>query len=289
LRTEFNVGMTTLWLNGQIVDAAEARVSALSRGLMWGDGLFETIRVYDGVPFALDGHLERMRAGAELLDLAIPGEPDLRAAIAAVVASESLTDCAVRLTITRGAGPADSHADATEAPDVVVTAWPLRDYEPLYRDGAALVALRGWGRPLHWVKTTSYAASIAARVAARRANGDDALFVASDGLVLEASGSNLFAVFGDEIQTPPVGDGVLPGVTRGIVVDIAAQLGLRCREEPLWLDDLWTADEVVCTSSLREVYFVRSIDERSLPNAGIAARLRERYRAVVTSGSSSSG
>lgn len=266
--------MARVWLNGTIVGDAQARISALDRGVLWGYGLFETMRVYGRRPWAFDRHLERLRDGADVLGIALPAEEVLASGLAETVRANDLTDCGARITVTAGAGPVDPHAGPSEAPNVMVTAWPLRDYGRLYRSGASMVTLPGWGRTLPGVKTTSYAASVAGRLAAARAGADDALFLGPDGLVLEATGSNIFAVFGEEIVTTPVSDGVLPGVTRSAVLDLAADVGLVAREEGLWLDDLFTADEVVATSTLREVYPVSAVDGRTVSRGPLADGLR---------------
>ncbi|HZP29862.1 MAG TPA: aminotransferase class IV, partial [Acidimicrobiia bacterium] len=205
--------MSTIWLNGELVDAKTATVPALDRGVLWGQGLFETMRVYDARVWALDDHLERLAAGAEAIDVPIPPGAELAAAIDAVVQDNGVTDAGTRITITKGTGPVDPQSDADGPPNLIVTAWALRDYAALYRDGVALVTIPGGGRPLAGLKTTSYVVSVAGRIVARRANADDALFLGDDGRVLEATGSNLFVVEGRRIVTPPLEDSVLPGVT----------------------------------------------------------------------------
>lgn len=270
-----------VWFNGALVDAGQARLSALDRGVIWGAGLFETLRVYRGHLWAFDEHYTRLQAGAAVLDLAIPAPGAVRDAMLAVTEAEGLVDAGTRLTVTGGAGPPDPHADATEPPNALVTAWPLRDYSRFYEHGADVIVLRGGGRSLPQVKTISYAASLAGRVAARRAGADDAVFVTADDEVLETTGSNLFAVFGDDLVTAPVAEGVLPGVTRQAVCQVAPSLGLAVREEPLWLDDVYSADEVLLTSSLREVYPVATLEGRELARSGHAGRLRQAFREHV--------
>jgi branched-subunit amino acid aminotransferase/4-amino-4-deoxychorismate lyase len=164
---------------------------------------------------------------------------------------------------------------------LIVTAWPLRDYTDLYAKGAALVTLAEGGRPLAGVKTTSYAVSVAGRVFAKRAGADDALFLGGHKRILEATGSNLFVVEGERMRTPSIDDAVLPGVTRRYVMDVATQEGFEVTEDTLYMDDLLAADEVILTSSLREVYPARSVDGQALRTSGHAGRLREAYHAFV--------
>ena len=273
--------MERIWLNGELVDAATATVPALDRGVLWGQGLFETMRVYDGKVWALDDHLARLHAGADAIDVPVPPDGGMASAIEDVVAANGLRDAGTRITITRGAGPVDPQADADGRPNVIVTAWRLRDYTALYANGVALVTIPGGGRPLAGLKTTSYVVSVAGRIVAQRASADDALFVGDGGRVLEATGSNLFVVEGRRIVTPPLEDSVLPGVTRRHVIGVAPSIGLSVAEEPLTLARLFEADEVLLTSSLREVYAVRSIDGRAVSRGGVAQELREAYHGAV--------
>lgn len=273
--------MAQIWLNGRLVEAADATIPALDRGVLWGYGLFETMRVYGRRVWALDDHLHRLAAGAAAMEIAIPDAAEFARAIDDVLAACELDDAGTRITITRGTGPIDPQSDPDGPPNVIVTAWPLRDYTHLYEDGVALVTIPGGGRPLADLKTTSYAASVAGRLVAKRAGAEDALFVGASGRVLEATGSNLFVVTGGNMITPPLEENVLPGVTRRHVIAVAPRIGLLVREEPLSLSDLFDADEVVLTSSLREVYPVRTIDGRATPRADIAARLRAAYHAAV--------
>lgn len=273
--------MSVVYLDGSLVPAAEARVSALDRGLLSGYGLFETLRAYSGCPWALGDHYARLRDGGKTIDLEVPALETIDRAIADVVEANGLSDCGVRFTVTGGAGPEDPQADPDAPPSLIVTAWALRDYTDLYTRGAALATLPEGGRPLAGVKTTSYAVSVAGRVFAKRAGADDALFLGGHKRVLEATGSNLFVVKDGTMRTPSIDDAVLPGVTRRYVMEVASGEGFEVAEDTLYIDDLVVADEVILTSSLREVYPARSVDGRSLPIAGHATRLREDYHAFV--------
>lgn len=272
--------MARIWLNGELLDADRGVLPALDRGVLWGQGLFETLRAYGGQPCWLEEHHERLLAGAEALEIEVPGLESLREAFREVLEGNGLGEAGVRVTVTAGAGPPEPHADATGRANTIVTAWALPDYEELYAEGAALVTLPEGGRPLAGIKTTSYAPSVAGRIAARRAGGDDGLFVGAGEEVLETTGSNLLVVSGRAIATPPLG-GVLPGVTRAKVIEAAGVEGFEVVERRVTVDDLFEADEVLCTSSLREVYPVRSVDGRPTRRRKVARRLREAYRKMV--------
>lgn len=268
-------------MDGELIAAREARVSALDRGLLSGYGLFETLRAYGGKPWAFADHYARLRQGAELIALDVPPAGVLVRAITDVLSANDLREAGVRVTITGGVGPVDVQADPDEPGSLIVIVWPVRDYAELYEKGAALVTLPQGARPLAEVKTTSYAVSVAGRVFARRAGADDALFLGGHKRVLEATGSNLFIATDDRLRTPPLDDAILPGVTRSYVMDVARNLGFTVDEEHIYIDDLVAADEVVLTSSLREVYPAASVDGRSLRRIGVADRLREAYADLV--------
>jgi branched-subunit amino acid aminotransferase/4-amino-4-deoxychorismate lyase len=272
--------MSMVWLNGELVAADEAFVPALDRGVLWGYGLFETLRIYDGCLWAFDEHYARLLDGADVIGITPPEPEELRRDMLDVAAANGVADGGVRATLTAGSGPPEPHADPDRPPNLLVTAWPLPDYTDLYANGVALVTMDGGGRPLANVKTTSYAASVVGRVLAQRSGADDALFVGS-GLALEATGSNLFCARGSRLATPPVSDRLLPGVTRAYVVDVARECGFDVEERSVSVDELFEADDIVLTSSLREVYPVRSVDERDVKRGDVAERLREAYHASV--------
>jgi branched-chain amino acid aminotransferase len=278
--------MALVWLNGELVPSEQATISVLDRGLLSGHGLFETLRAYNGVPWALGDHYGRLARGAEWIDLPLPDEAQLGEAMRETLRANELTDGGVRVTITRGSGPVDPQSEADGEPNVFVLAWPLRDYTALHADGAVIVTFAHGARSLAHVKSTSYAMSVAGRIYAKRAGADDALFTADDGRVLEATGSNIFAAYGDRLVTPPLDEGILPGVTRHHVIAVASEIGFEVDEAPLRVGDLPGADEVVLTSSLREVYPARSVDGAAMNRAGIAERLRDAYRRRVLSASS---
>ena len=277
--------MPRIWFNGALVASEHATISVLDRGLLSGHGLFETLRAYNGEPWAATDHYVRLAQGAEWIDLPLPSEETVTSALRETLRVNELHDAGVRVTITRGTGPIDPQSEADSDPNMFVLAWQLRDYTALHADGAVIVTFAHGARALAHVKSTSYAMSVAGRVYAKRAGADDALFT-SGGRVLEATGSNLFAAWGDRLVTPPLDEGILPGVTRHHVIEVAREIGFDVDTAPLRVDELETADEVVLTSSLREVYRARSIDGVQMRDADVASRLREAYRRRVLSASS---
>lgn len=276
-------------LNGRFVASGSATVSVFDRGFRSGEGVFETLRSYRGFVFRLGPHLDRAYEGTAVLGF----DPGPRGSIARAVtetASRNLEplggrDSAVRLTLTPGriapGSPFPGEADGP--PTVVVTCHPLAIDPAIYQQGVA-VAVVPQVRELPQVKALSYLAASLARAQARRAGAAEALLTDGHGRVLEGAASNVFAVQSDELVTPPVRQGLLPGVTRAVVLELADTLGLAVREEPLPLDRLATVDELFLTATTREVVPVVRVDGSTVgdghPGPVTRALLRA-YRAQV--------
>lgn len=280
----------TLFLNGQRVDAAEARVPALDRGFLYGDGVFEVLRAYRGIPFALEEHLGRLRASATALGMSLPAPISrLRTEVALALDAAGMPDAHIRVLITRGLGDlgvAPSNVrDATRM--VVVTPLVASAQNP-YRNGvramAARVPWRAAKGPLAGAKTLNYLANIQWLREARARGFDDAIVLGDGDVLLEGATANVFVVHGDTVTTPPVEAGILAGLTRGFVLAQAAGAGVRAKEAPVTFSDLWTADEVFLTSSVREVVPVVMIDEHEVGDGApgrVTRTLHRAYRALT--------
>jgi len=269
-----------LWVDGRRADPSRAAISAFDRGFTLGDGVFETMRIAHGAVFRLDRHLERLAAGASIMGLAIPEDvPDTIAAAANTAFDLGWADAALRLTLTRGVGARGVAPPVASEPVTVLT---VHDMPPAAPIAARAVRVRvAEGRrnefaPTAGVKTLSYADNIVALSQARAAGADDALFLDTAGHLSEATASNIFLVSGSMLRTPPRSCGILPGVTRAAVLELAAALQLAAREEVLETRDLADADEAFLTSAIRGIAPIASADDRSLPNGApgpITARL----------------
>ncbi len=250
-----------IWLDGALVPADEARISPLDHGLVVGDGVFETLRVYRGVPFAWRRHYERLATSAAGLGLAVPTSSALRDAADAVLAANELVEARLRVTVTGGPAPPGSSrgnasptvflvATAVEAPassaDVVVVPWTRNE-----RGACA------------GLKTISYAENVRALAFAQARGAQEAIFVNTRDELCEATGSNVFVVHDGVARTPPGEAGCLLGVTRGLLLELGADV---C-EATLTLDDLRTADEAFLSSTVREVQPIAAVDGRRLPAA----------------------
>lgn len=275
------------WVDGHLVPLEQASVNVLDQGFRTGEGVFETLRAYAGHPFRLARHLDRAAAGATRLGFEIPPLDELAAAIHATIAANSATsaDLAIRLTVTPG--PLDPHApwpmSSLNQPTVVVTAHPLSLSEALYEHGVRAVTVP-WMRELADVKSVSYLTASMARRQARAFGADEALLCDATEHVVEGASSNVFAVVGGRIVTPALGTGLLAGVTRATVLEVATAEGIPTAEAPLARTTLLGADEVFLTASTRELVPVVRIDDVPIGTGHpgpVTHRLLEAYRTCV--------
>ncbi len=262
-----------VWLNGRVLPLEQARVSVLDHGLTVGDGVFETLRLLRGEPFAPTRHIERLRRSARLTGLAEP-DPELVAAAMADVVAANRADLddhgRVRVTYTSGEGPLGS--DRGDGPvTLIAVAAPGSPWPP-----TAEVVSAPWPRneqgPLAGVKSTSYAENAVALALAKRAGASEAILRNTRGELCEGTGSNLFLIRGGTITTPGLGSGCLAGVTRGLVLEWFA-----AAEATLAPADLDAADEVFITSSTRNVHPVARVDGRAVGGREQADRLARAF------------
>jgi branched-chain amino acid aminotransferase len=283
--------MTDPWFcwNGRIARASEVAISPLDHGVLYGDGLFETMRAYGGRVFRLDAHLERLATSAPVLRLELPWTAaELRAAVEQALAANALTDAYLRLTVLRGVGPPGPDPALCREPHYFVVARALKPYpERCYAEGAAAVVAttrQNEGSPLARVKSLSYLNHVLARVEAREAGADEALLLNGRGELAEGASSNLFVVREGTLVTPPEESGCLPGIARAVVLEVAPRLGLAVALRPLLLPELLGADEAFLTNSLMEVMPLSRVGDRPIgrgrPGA-VTARLAAAYRALV--------
>jgi branched-chain amino acid aminotransferase len=256
-----------VWVDGRLVDPQAPAVSALDHGLTVGDGVFETLKVVEGQPFALTRHLRRLATSAAGLGLVPPDVTALREGMAAVLeAGEPIGFGRLRLTMTGGHGPLGSdRGDAS--PTYVVVASPVSRPE-----ASTVVSVVPWTRnersAVAGLKTTSYAENVVALAHARRHGASEALFTNTRGHLCEGTGSNVFVAVDGRLVTPPLSSGCLGGITRELLIEWAIDDGIEVVEAELGLDDLRAATEVLLTSSTRDVQPVRLVDDRHLEAPG---------------------
>jgi branched-chain amino acid aminotransferase len=250
-----------VWVDGALVDADEARISPFDHGLLTGDGVFETLVVYDGTPFAIRRHLERLAVSCKGLGLDVPDTEVLRAAMAAVVQANEVTSARLRVTVTGGDSPLGSDR-GKDGPTVVVAVGALAPWPP-----TADVVVVPWTRnekgALAGLKTTSYGENVVALAYAKERGAAEAIFANSVGDLCEGTGSNVFIASEGVLRTPPLRSGCLAGVTRALVLEALGNVV----DDDLPLSALTSADEAFLTSTTREVQPIRAVDGRALAAA----------------------
>jgi branched-chain amino acid aminotransferase len=256
------VSLPFVAINGVAADAPS--ISVRDRGFTLADGLFETMRVQHGQVFRLARHLERLAGG--LNRLKIPLDADLREWVTSAITQSGAIDASIRLTVTRGIGPAGLQPPETALPTVIVALNPMPSFPAsIYEHGLRAVIASGRRNPRAMtagLKTLSYTDAVVAWLEAERAGADEAILLDTDDHCSEATASNLFALYEGQLWTPPTRCAALPGVTRDAVLELARGFGIAIREEPFGLDRLTAAQEVFLTSSLRGIAPVTSLDGR---------------------------
>jgi branched-chain amino acid aminotransferase len=272
-----------VWLDGRLVDADSGCISPFDHGFLVGDGLFETLRVYGGTPFALAEHLGRLAAGATALGLETP-EPDaLTNAAHAVIEANGLSEARMRITLTSGPGPPGLVRGAGEQTVLVaaqpITVWPATTTAVVSR----------WRRdeqsPLAGVKTIALADSVMALQEARAAGADEAILLNSRGDVCEATTANVFCVRDGRVETPSVASGCLAGITRDHVLGVCAEAGIEAVETEIAASALASAEEIFLTSSTREVQPLVTLDGKAVGTGDpgpLTRQLADAYAAMVS-------
>ncbi len=249
-----------VWLDGALVDADQARVSAFDHALLTGDGVFETLRVYRGVAFASRRHLERLAISAAALRLPCPAPGLVREAMDAVIAGNQLEEGRMRITLTGGPSPLGSDR-GVGAPTLIVAVGTVPDW-PRTTDVVVVPWPRNERGALVGVKTVSYGENVVALAYARDRGAGEAIFANLAGNLCEGTGTNVFVGVGGRLLTPPLSAGCLAGVTRDLLAE-----QVEVFEEDLPVDRLAAVDEAFVTSSTREVHPVRAVDGTVLPEA----------------------
>jgi branched-chain amino acid aminotransferase len=283
---------TRIAVNGVIGDET-AQISVLDRGFLYGDSVYEVIRTYGGQPFALEAHLSRLERSAALLGFPVPVSTaslahEIRAAVQAAGNAESY----IRVIVTRGSGPITLDPSTAERPCRVVIVTSFTPYPAsLYDEGAKICLvpagrLSGGAVPLG-AKSGNYLVNIMALRSARRQGAHEAVMLDTAGRVAEGASSNVFALVRRTLRTPPLSVGILEGITRHLVIELARRMDLDVEETELLPADLRGAGEIFLTSTLREVMPVTHVDDWEVGDGRvgpIALELRRRYRAEAEPG-----
>jgi branched-chain amino acid aminotransferase len=280
-------------IDGQLFAAADARISVFDRGFLYGDSAFEVMRTYGRKAFRERDHLERLRRSCERLLLPIAtGPTEWSATVGETIAASGLPECNVRVMVTRGVGPLGLDLSDARSPSLLCFALPLRPYPAeFYEDGVAVglshAARATDGTRAVGAKTSNYLGSVLALHEVKRTGAHEAIIVGPNGEIVEGATSNVFLARGGELATPPIEAGILAGITRKTVLELAGTLGLRVHETQLHPQDLYRADEVFITSTVREIVPVVRVDDLVVGDGRpgpCARRLLEAYRAQAARG-----
>ncbi|MBN1858805.1 branched-chain-amino-acid transaminase [Candidatus Bipolaricaulota bacterium] len=278
------------YINGAFVEKSEAMISVLDHGLLYGDGVFEGIRAYNGYVFKLQEHVARLFNSAQVLGLNIPMDPEQMAAKIIETARRSeLKNGYIRPIVTRGAGRLGISPSSCARPTVIV----LVEHEnAVFDDEAYEKGIRAMvstfrnpsnhGLPAT-AKTLNYGVRIMARMQALAAGSEEAVLLDEFGNVAEGSVDNVFVVYGNTVVTPPVG-GILPGITREWVLSLAEQAGFALEVRPMNVSDLYTASEMFLTGTASEIVPVAFLDGRAIGTGvpgPVTRRLRQLYKEAV--------
>ena len=281
-----------IYIDGKYYDEKNARIPVLDHGLLYGDGVFEGIRSYNGRVFKLSEHIDRLFCSAKAILLAIPmTRQELVQAVLAACRRNQVRDGYIRLVVTRGVGSLGLNPIHCQKPSVIIIAGKIQLYPAaLYQRGLKIITVPT-ARNSHSaldpaIKSLNYLNNILAKIEALNGGCDEAIMLNAQGFVAECTGDNIFMVKGGQLFTPPLSAGALHGITRGVVLELARENGMAVSEPNLTRYDLFNADECFLTGTGAEIIAVVQIDGRTVGNGapGPATRhLIAQYRALTKS------
>ena len=281
-----------IYIDGAFYPEAEAKVSVFDHGLLYGDGIFEGIRFYNGRVFRFEEHLSRLWDSARAIALEIPmSVEELAEATLETIRQNGLRDGYIRLLVTRGKGNLGLSPDRCPKASVIIIAATIQLYpEEKYTTGMEMITC-GTRRcsPASLspaVKSLNYLNNIMAKIEANHAGADEGLMLNEEGYVAECTGDNIFVIKRGEIFTPPISAGALRGITRGVVFEIAAELGIPISEPMLTRYDIYTAEECFLTGTAAEVIAAIRLDTRPIGTGSpgpVTGKIIERFRELTQS------
>jgi len=277
----------TVFLNGQFVPEEQAVVSVFDRGFLYGDGLYEALRICNGKPFRWAKHLERFNRGAAFLKIRVPFKADeLREQALELVRLNRMPEALLRILLSRGIGPRGFSPKGASNPALVMTLHPAPDTNvkplPAWRVISASSRLPA-NEPLSLFKNCNRLPQILAKAEADAAGADEALLLNTSGEIVEASASNLFWIRDNVVCTPPLTSGILAGVTRLIVFEICRKLGVPTRETGIAPKELREAQGVFLSLSSWGIIEVVSLDQHDLERSPLVKRIQSDYETVLRS------
>jgi branched-chain amino acid aminotransferase len=279
-----------VYLNGKLVEKENAVISVFDHGLLYGDGVFEGIRSYEGLVFKLKEHIDRLFRSADAISLKMPMSKDeVSKAVVQTLKANKLNSAYIRLVVTRGPGDLGLDPRKCKTATVFIITDMIKLYpEEFYKNGLKIVTAktrRNLTSALDpRIKSLNYLNNILAKVDAIAAGTEEAIMLSYDGHVAECTGDNIFIVRGGKLYTPPASVGALEGITRDAVMQLARDLKIPFEEKMMKLEDLYGSDEVFLTGTAAEIIPVTVIDDKQIGNAkpgAVTARLLENFRKLT--------
>ena len=273
-----------IFLNGQFVPAERAVVSIFDRGFLYGDGLFESMRILNGKPFRWDQHLERLQRGAEFLRIRIPHSTDtLRKAVDELIAKNKMPDALLRVTLSRGVGMRGYSPNGADKPTVVISLHPAPQTSNSMPHWKLIISSQRLpaADPLAQFKTCNKLPQILARSEADAAGADEALLLNTDGYVVEGASSNLFWVEDETVSTSPLPAGVLAGVTRAVVFELCQNLGIKTIEANIRAEQLKRVDGIFLSLSSLGIVEGASVDGAACNHSPLVKQIRSAYQELT--------
>ncbi|NCN64904.1 MAG: branched-chain-amino-acid transaminase [Candidatus Altiarchaeum hamiconexum] len=278
-----------IYIDGKFYDKEDAKISVFDHGFLYGDGVFEGIRAYNGKIFRADEHIDRIFASAQYIKLQIPMTKDeIREALYKTLEANTLKDAYMRLVISRGVG--DLGLDPRKCPKptviIIATYWEAM-YGDLYSKGIKVITASMRRIPPQCLdvkaKTLNYLNNILAKIETYNVQADEALMLDVDGFVSEGTGDNIFVVKGGKILTPSTDSSMLLGVTRKTVMDIAKNLNIEVEERKLTLLEIYNADETFMTGTAAEIIPIREVDGRKIKNGPgeITMKIMDEFKKII--------
>jgi len=275
-----------VFLNGEFVSSHLAKISIFDRGFLFGDGLFETMRAYDGKIFRLDAHLKRLLKSLDVTQIKCSySQRQLEQALYETIKRNNLSNAYVKLIVTRGAGEGGLNPRGNSKSTVVIVTKKFDSYSPRqYKDGFKIKVSdfrQNQFSPIVNLKSLNYLENTIAKMEAKRNGADEVIFLNQSGFVTEGSVSNIFIVHDDVIMTPSCKVGILLGITRKVVFELVENLGLKISEKNFHLKELLSCSECFLTNSLVEIMPVTKIEEKWIRKGEVTNRLMSAYRYLV--------
>ncbi len=272
-----------VFLNDSIIPENIARISIFDHGFLYGDGIFETMRAYDGVVFKIDEHIKRLRRSANLIELNIyRTDNEIKSIIYKTLSENELKDAYIRITVSRGEGAIGLDPDLCKSPTLLVVTSKFKSYSDVFYENGIKIIIAKTRRNIREainpeIKSLNFLNNILAKIEAKRVEAVEAIMLNAEGYITEGTISNIFFYKNDTLYTPSIGCGILDGITRNLVLELANSKEIKTEEGQYLPQDLFMADEIFITNTSMEVMPVGSVDNQKLSVGKITKLLQKEY------------